>query len=158
MPALQIYVASSWRNEQHGEVVAALREEGHRVYDYREPVEGTPGFSWEELEAGAPDEWSFDDYFAALSKSPARRGFSRDITAVDNADALVLVLPSGSSAHAEMSRAARTEGITTIIYFAGDGWRPDLMHLLADYMTDNLDTVRMLLRQQAGGAGGGIYR
>lgn len=33
----KIYVASSWRNSIQAEIVAALRAEGHEVYDFRNP-------------------------------------------------------------------------------------------------------------------------
>ena len=37
---MKIYVASSWRNEFQHNVVKALREDGHEVYDFREDGDG----------------------------------------------------------------------------------------------------------------------
>ena len=37
---MHIYVASSWRNTYYPEVVTALREAGHDVYDFRNPPSG----------------------------------------------------------------------------------------------------------------------
>ena len=34
---MHIYVASSWRNTYYPEVVQALRDAGHEVYDFRNP-------------------------------------------------------------------------------------------------------------------------
>ena len=34
---MKIYVASSWRNERQPDVVQALRNAGHDVYDFRHP-------------------------------------------------------------------------------------------------------------------------
>ena len=45
---MKIYVASSWRTPRHDEVVNALRDAGHTVYNYREPASGGHGFSWEQ--------------------------------------------------------------------------------------------------------------
>lgn len=42
----RIYVASSWRNSRQPEVVRALREVGHHVYDFRNPSKGDTGFAW----------------------------------------------------------------------------------------------------------------
>ncbi len=36
---MNIYVATSWRNERQPAVVKRLRAEGHNVYDFREPAE-----------------------------------------------------------------------------------------------------------------------
>ena len=35
---MHIYVASSWRNTYYPEVVQALRDAGHEVYDFRNPT------------------------------------------------------------------------------------------------------------------------
>lgn len=35
---MKIYLASSWRNERQPAVLAALREAGHEVYDFRNPA------------------------------------------------------------------------------------------------------------------------
>jgi len=43
---MSIYVASSWRNTHQPSVVAALREAGHDVYDFRNPRPGDHGFHW----------------------------------------------------------------------------------------------------------------
>ena len=41
---MHIYVASSGRNTYYPEVVQALRDAGHEVYDFRYPPTGDPGF------------------------------------------------------------------------------------------------------------------
>ena len=45
----KIYVASSWRNQYYPEVVKALREAGHEVYDFRNPPRGGNGFRWTDV-------------------------------------------------------------------------------------------------------------
>ena len=34
---MHLYIASSWRNTYYPEVVQALRDAGHEVYDFRNP-------------------------------------------------------------------------------------------------------------------------
>ena len=47
---MRIYVASSWRNTHQQAIVAALREAGHDVYDFRNPRPGDKGFAWSRSE------------------------------------------------------------------------------------------------------------
>lgn len=113
MRPLRIYVASSWRNPLQPNVVAKLREDGHEVYDFREPAPGERGFSWSEIDPNWKD-WTPDQFVMALSHPIAVRGFDNDSQAMWRADACVLVLPCGRSAHLEagwMSGAGRWLGI-----------------------------------------------
>jgi hypothetical protein len=50
-----VYVASSWRNTMQPAVVETLRAAGIDCYDFRNPGEGSVGFSWREVkpEGGA---------------------------------------------------------------------------------------------------------
>lgn len=41
----KIYVASSWRNSFQLDVVSFLRNEGHEVYDFKNPPHGNGGFN-----------------------------------------------------------------------------------------------------------------
>lgn len=98
---MKLYVASSWRNPHQPELVDDLRAQGHEVYDFRHPPGGDHlGFSWAEVD---PDWrlWEADDYIWALEHPIAKAGFDSDFTAMQWADAGVLVLPCGRSAHLE---------------------------------------------------------
>lgn len=98
---MRLYVASSWRNPQQPSVVAALRTDGHDVYDFRHPPGGDHlGFSWAEID---PDwqSWTAEQYVAALHHPTAQAGFASDFGAMQRATGGVLVLPSGRSAHLE---------------------------------------------------------
>jgi len=104
---MQIYVASSWRNPSQPSIVLALRKAGHEVYDFRHPgVQGphagddVGGFAWSDID---PDwqSWSAETFKVALVHPVAALGFSRDLAAMQWADAFVLVHPSGRSAHLE---------------------------------------------------------
>lgn len=98
---MKLYVASSWRNEYQPAIVAALRTEGHEVYDFRHPPGGEHlGFSWADVD---PEwaSWTADRYVQALDHPIAAAGFESDFGAMQDADGGVLVLPSGRSAHLE---------------------------------------------------------
>lgn len=99
-----IYVASSWRNEQHGEVVQSLRQAGLHVYDFKEP---STCFKWTDVadvqEHGA--ELTPQQYWNALVHPIALRGFDQDMTHLALASTVVLVLPCGNSAHIEVGWA-----------------------------------------------------
>lgn len=99
-----IYVASSWRNEQHGEVVSALRAADLQVYDFKEP---TTCFKWSEV--ADVDEHAVAlaplQYLKALSHPKAIAGFLQDMKALEAATTVVLLLPCGNSAHLEAGYA-----------------------------------------------------
>lgn len=98
---MKLYVASSWRNPWQPRTVDILRTAGHEVYDFRHPPGGDHlGFSWSDVD---PDwtSWSARDYVAALDHPIAVAGFDSDFGAMEWADACVLVLPCGRSAHLE---------------------------------------------------------
>lgn len=126
---MKIYVASSWRNSKQAVVVAALRAEGHEVYDFRNPVPGNDGFSWKSC---APDEALKDPRRfrdEVLTHPIARQGFTYDMDALRAADATVLVLPCGRSAHLELGWASGA-GKRTIVLLDDPMSEPELMYLM----------------------------
>ena len=124
---MRIYVASSWRNEKQPQVVAALREAGHEVYDFRNPVPGENGFGWSQIDQ-AWQTWTPEQYLAALDHPIAQHGFSRDMDALEGCEACVLVMPCGRSAHLELGWAA---GAGRLTYVLLDGpSEPELMYLM----------------------------
>jgi hypothetical protein len=144
----KIYVASSWRNPQQPDVVKVLREDGHEVYDFREPKPGDHGFSWHEIDPDLPRGpadlvLQAADIVDMLQHPRAKEGFALDMGALRWCDTCVLVLPSGRSAHLEAGWAAGA-GKTTIGLLA-DG-EPDLMWKMLDLLTHDLGAVRDWLR------------
>lgn len=98
---MKLYVASSWRNPYQQNVVGLLRLAGHEVYDFMHPPGGDHlGFSWSDVD---PDwlAWMPEQYIDALEHPVAVAGFESDFSAMQWADAGVLVLPCGRSAHLE---------------------------------------------------------
>ena len=87
----RVFVASSWRNEDHGHVVETLRDRGFSVYDYRNP--------------------HTHELFLPCSAEPADLNLlsyqcaAHNLEAIIRADAVVCVLPAGKSTHFELGFA-----------------------------------------------------
>lgn len=97
---MRLYVASSWRNPHQPQLVADLRVY-HEVYDFRHPPGGDHlGFSWSDVDLRWTS-WTPEQYLAGLEHPIAVAGFESDFGAMEWAEACVLVLPSGRSAHLE---------------------------------------------------------
>lgn len=136
----KIYVASSWRNTYYPEVVAKLREAGHEVYDFRNPPHGGNGFRWTDIDDNAPS-WTFEQYAEGLHHPKAERQFHADLEALEWADACVLVLPCGRSAHTEAGWMAG-RGKKVLVYIPKME-EPELMYKLFDKVVDNTyDLIR----------------
>ena len=138
----RIYVASSWRNKFYPDVVKRLREEGHEVYDFRNPPHGGHGFRWTEIDAKAL-EWSFNQYSEGLHHPLAERQFAADLEAMEWADTCVLVLPCGRSAHTEAGWFAGAG--KRVIAYIPERMEPELMYKLFDAVTDSLDGLAELI-------------
>jgi nucleoside 2-deoxyribosyltransferase len=125
---MRIYVASSWRNPRQQEVVRALREAGQDAYDFRHPAPGNNGFHWSEIDP-AWKNWGPQQFREGLLHPTARKGFRQDYDAMRAADACVLVLPAGRSAHLEAGWFTGC-GVPVWVLLA-PGEEPELMYALA---------------------------
>jgi len=96
---VKLYLASSWRNERQPEILEMLRFRGFEVYDFRNPAPGVTGFGWRQT-IDRPIE-TCTDLLEALTHPRAQEGFDHDYNAMKWADACVLLLPCGNSAHLE---------------------------------------------------------
>jgi len=126
---MKIYVASSWRNKMQSEVVSILRNAGHEVYDFKNPKEGDHGFHWNDvaLQRTENNECTPVALREALKHPRAIDGFKADSGAMAWADACVLVLPCGRSAHLEAGWMAGA-GKSTIVYAPTERIEPELMY------------------------------
>ncbi len=133
---MKVYVASSWRNERQPEVVEALREARVEVYDFRAP-DHADGFHWSEID---PDwqQWTPEQLITNLGHSLARLGFGNDMGALQDADACVLVMPCGRSAHLELGYAVGVGKPTAILLSDGE---PELMYRMVDYLATDLQSL-----------------
>ena len=137
---MKIYVASSWRNEHQQYIVDALRKEGHEVYDFKHPAPGNAGFHWSEIDP-IWQGWTTAQYIAALAHEHAKFGFDRDFDAMNAADACVLVLPCGRSAHLEAGWM-KGAGKKVIAYIPPDyKMEPELMYKMLDNITNCIQGI-----------------
>ena len=123
---MKIYVASSWRNDHQPTAVELLREAGHEVYDFKRPRPGDNGFHWSEID----DDWQSWDvkrYVAALEHPIAKAGYGKDMEAMRWADACVVVMPCGRSAHLEAGWFCGQGKVCLFWYPSGVMLEPELM-------------------------------
>ena len=140
---MKIYVASSWRNEWQPDVVDRLRQAGHEIYDFRNPKPGNKGFHWSEISENWQD-WTPEQYKAALHHPLAATGFYLDYEALLDAECIVLVLPSGRSSHLEMGVAiglAQERIRYHSIIFMPEPVEPELMYKMADAIVVTMDEL-----------------
>jgi len=126
---VKIYVASSWRNQEQPNVVAFLRSAGHEVYDFRRPSSGDDGFHWGEIDLRW-EGWTTGEYVRALDHEIAAAGFESDFDAMKWADACVLLLPCGRSAHLEAGYFVGASK-PLHIYIPVSRTEPELMYKMA---------------------------
>ncbi len=127
---MKIYVASSWRNQVQPGLVARLREKGHDVYDFKNPNGAGPntGFGWQQIDPNWRT-WTREQYRTALTHAIAQKGFESDERGMIRADACVLCMPAGRSAHVEWGWMVG-RGQLGYVLLSEDGFDPDLMYLL----------------------------
>lgn len=140
----KIYVASSWRNEFYPEVLEALRNAGHDVYDFRNPPSGDGGFKWSNVDPNYM-EWTPQEYRQHLTCKQAERQFQNDIEAMESCDACVIVLPCGRSAHTEAGWFSG-KGNKVIVYVPIKQ-EPELMYKLFNGIACNLTELFVLLNE-----------
>ena len=63
----RIYVASSWKNTYYPDIVKLLRENGHIVYDFREPTPGDLGFQWSDIDPNWK-QWSPEEHIRRIQE------------------------------------------------------------------------------------------
>ena len=141
----KIYVASSWRCEHQQKVVTALRKEGYDVYDFRNPAPGNNGFHWSDIDQEWKG-WDPNEFRMALKHKVAVDGYLRDFDALAEADATVLVMPCGRSAHLELGYAAGADQITGVLLTGP--CEPELMYRLADFISVGIDELVSELKRR----------
>lgn len=139
---MNIYVASSWRNPDQPGIVERLRSWGHEVYDFRNPTPSYPGFAWSKID---PEwkSWSVERFRTALQGWLAVGGFELDHTAMQRADACVLVLPCGRSAHLEAGWFCGQD--KRVFAVLGQAIEPELMYAMFDTIVETVEELRTLL-------------
>jgi hypothetical protein len=122
-----------------------LRDCGHEVYDFRNPRPVDRGFHWSEIDPNW-ESWEASAYRESLSHPIASAGFDSDFSAMILADACVLVLPCGRSAHLEAGWFAG-RGKPLHILILGERTEPELMYKMATSICLSLPELAERLRQ-----------
>lgn len=138
-----VYVASSWRCQMQPAVIEILRAASINAYDFRNPESGT-GFAWTEVMPSFDINEQLchvDEYLVALDHPRSVAGFNSDFEAMQKADAFVLVLPCGRSAHLELGWAIGAGKRTAILLdpdYDTKQITPELMYKMVDYVTPSV--------------------
>lgn len=135
---MKIYLASSWRNPKQQIALAALRHAGHEVYDFRHPRPDNHGFHWSAIDPSWR-AWTGAKFRDALDHPIAVDGYALDFDALKAADACVLLLPCGRSAHLEAGWAAGAG--KPLLVVLSDECEPELMYRMATSLCLHLDEV-----------------
>lgn len=153
---MNLYVASSWRNQKYPAVLEALRGAGHTFYDFRNPPESA-GFSWREIEPGW-EKWSAARFREMLEHPDAKAGFNADYKGMVSAEGCVLVMPCGRSAHLE---AGFFWGSNRPLFILLENGEPELMYRAATALCVSTDELLLAIksyeaaRKRYGGVFGG---
>lgn len=146
---MRIYVASSWRNAPRARfVVDRLRAAGHTVFDFTRPEGVERGFSWKEVDPHWA-VWDNAEFITGLGHPAAQVAFARDMTHLTEADATVLVMPCGRSAHLELGVAAGMKQWTIALLDPNAAAEAELMLGVCDLITEDLDAVVRALHDVA---------
>jgi len=113
LEGLQVYVASSRRNRLYPAVRDRIRDAGAGVFDWNDPP-----FSWSAIDPCFQD-WTVEQYAAALRDSVGAEHVRRYMTAIANCDVCVLLLPAGTDAHCEILAAAHLRKKIIVVFTAG---------------------------------------
>lgn len=151
---MNIYVASSWRNPRQPAVIVALRDAGHEVYDFRNPMPGDHGFHWSEIDPSWK-QWGPATFREGLKHPIAKAGFAKDMAALEKCDACVLVLPCGRSAHLELGYAVGALKHTIVLLDEDSTSRPiepELMYRMVNHLCLDVDEVLTKLGRREGRA------
>ncbi len=123
---MNIYLATSWRNEHYDRVLEMLRGNGYNVYNFREK-----DFRFDQIADKAVNELPLLERLKLLSHPKSEAAFKADMGGLMNSDTLIMLHPCGNDAHAELGWAAGM-GMTTIIYVA-EGYELGLMDKMASF-------------------------
>jgi len=127
---VKIYLASSWRNVYQSTALAMLRGYGFEVYDFKNPAPGNTGFGWKQCDPELVENLSVKRLRRVLAHPVAVAGFFCDFDAMYEADACVLLLPSGMSAHLEAGWFAGAGKPVAVL--APEIREPELMYKMFD--------------------------
>lgn len=137
---MRLYVIGSLRNPAVPQVAKRLREAGFLVFD-----------DWYAAGPEADDKWQAYEqargrtFAQALDGHAARHVFEFDRKNLEKADAVVLVLPAGKSAHLELGWALGQNKLGYVL-LPGEPERYDVMYRFADGVYTSIEQLLEVLR------------
>lgn len=140
---MKIYLASSWKNAaQIKDLALYLRECGHEVDAFCDTSTGRYVFSFDKL----PKIENMNP-MTVLEQEPVQKAFAEDKGWIDGADAVVMILPCGKSAHLEAGYA-KGSGKKLVVYQESfPTGEFDVMYGFADLVTDDWYKVVDFLKE-----------
>lgn len=127
----KLYVASSWDHPQQPALVEKLRDRGFEVYNYREINENGNKSILDQLEINKMAVFS-SVMLDVMDMARMQDEFKKHIEKLQEADACVLLLPCGRSAHME---ASYMKGLGKKVYVFSsyyDKIKPEFLYPLFD--------------------------
>jgi nucleoside 2-deoxyribosyltransferase len=146
---MKVYLASSWRNKHYERVLEGLRHAGFEVYDFKNPAPGDRGFQWTEIDP-AWGLWTPNAFISALDHDLAVKGFSSNMRGLRAADVVILLMPSGRSAHLEAGWAAGAGKPLVVLLPLGEPFEPELMYKMAARVVTTVGECLGVLREIGG--------
>jgi len=139
----KVYIASSWKMEKLCKIVAqGLRDAGIEVDCFCDDSTGRYVFHWSEFVEREEDLINYDA-IEFINDKRTIRAFEEDKAHLDWADTVVLILPSGRSAHLEAGYGVG-QGKRLYIYGEFPKGEFDVMYRFADGMY-RLEDVKALI-------------
>lgn len=130
---MRVYVASSWKNEERCLLLASIiRDAGHEVDCFCDTSTGRYVFHFSEI--GRAENL---DGITFLQDERSQRAFAEDKKWLDWAEAVVLLLPAGRSAHLEAGYA-KGQGKRLVIVGDFPPGEFDVMYGFADALERDL--------------------
>lgn len=144
--AYDIYIASSWRNKIFDEFYKGLLNNGFNPYNFKA---GEKAFNWRET----LDTYKQDDLVSAhemtrmLNTIQADEAYQADMSALEQAQVCLLLLPCGKSAHFELGWAVAKK--KDCIVFMSRPSEPELMYKEC-HIVNNFYDLLLCLRSITG--------
>lgn len=137
---MNIYLASSRRNTHFDSMLRTLRGFGFEVYNFKD---ANAAFAWESCGVGSSMQWDPSTRRQALRSEEACDAFANDRNAIEDCDALVMVMPCGRSAHLELGYAAGI-GRPVFVYDPAGNEEPELMIKFAEIFSTPVELIDAL--------------
>lgn len=133
---MNIYVASSFKNEKQPEVVKALQKYNYNVYDFRNP--NACQYHWSDIDPNYK-RWNAQAFIKALHHPLVRAGYNSDFSALEDSEVCILILPCNRSSHLELGYAIGRSKYSAILLEEKN--EPEAMYNLVDLLTTDLNEI-----------------